>query len=233
MRKLKKLNQDDFKMKLIEDLGMQLPKQDSKTKRRLARFKCNGCKQVFTTFVTAAKSNKQEICLPCANKIRAITHGLTDSRIYTIFKGMKNRCYNKKNEYYEHYGEKGITICEEWLHGGLKVFNKWAQENGYTEELSIDRRDNDKGYSPDNCRWTTQNVQSQNTKQLRSTNTSGYRGVSLSHGKWKAQICHNSKTKSLGVYATPLEAAIAYDNYIDLYNTNHTKNNIKELDEKS
>ena len=111
-----------------------------------------------------------------------------EKQIVRRFMYMKNRCYNIKNTRYKDYGAKGITICNEWLEDKRK-FIDWALQNGFSPELSIDRIDNNKGYSPDNCRWVNQSVQSQNTRKIYSTNTSGYRGVSLNiNGKYECYI---------------------------------------------
>lgn len=85
------------------------------------------------------------------------------SRLYRIWGGMKTRCYNPNHRAYAHYGGRGITICVEWLHD-FAAFRDWALSNGYREGLSIDRVDNDKGYSPDNCRWITQTEQNKNRR---------------------------------------------------------------------
>lgn len=104
---------------------------------------------------------------------RNTKHNLSSDPLYKIYTGMKNRCYNSNDPNYKKYGEKGITICDEWLgENGVCNFFDWAYENGYYYEklpngrtlLTIDRIDNNKGYSPSNCRWVTNEVQARNKK---------------------------------------------------------------------
>lgn len=75
-----------------------------------------------------------------------------DERLYRIWYNMQTRCYNKKHERFPCYGGKGIKVCDIWLNS-YEAFKKWALNNGYTDELTIDRIDSDKDYCPDNCRW--------------------------------------------------------------------------------
>lgn len=97
-------------------------------------------------------------------------HGKRESRLYAIWSNMKQRCYNENNKRYKTYGARGITVCPEWLDevNGFINFYNWSMANGYDEsaergECTLDRKDNDKGYSPENCRWTS-NIRQQNNK---------------------------------------------------------------------
>jgi hypothetical protein len=83
-----------------------------------------------------------------------VTHGASYSRLYSIWCGMKSRCYTKSHIRYARYGGRGIKVCEKWK-DSFAAFQKWAMENGYNEDLTIDRKDNDKNYEPSNCRWIT------------------------------------------------------------------------------
>lgn len=93
-------------------------------------------------------------------------HGKHNTRLYHIYYAMKNRCYNKDNNRYQYYGERGIVVCDEWLND-FQTFYNWAINNNYRDDLTIDRIDINGNYEPTNCRWVDIATQNRNTRQNR------------------------------------------------------------------
>ena len=97
-----------------------------------------------------------------------------NKRLSKIHQHMLQRCYNPNDDHYKRYGARGITVCEEWRDTAIVSIGKarysrgninfqmWAIENGYNDSLTIDRINNDKGYTSSNCRWVSMKVQSNN-----------------------------------------------------------------------
>lgn len=91
----------------------------------------------------------------------AHTHKQSGTRLYEIWQGMKTRCYRSTDARYHRYGGRGITMCDEWKNDFIAFYN-WANANGYSDLLSIDRVDNDGNYEPSNCKWSTMEEQCNN-----------------------------------------------------------------------
>lgn len=126
-------------------------------------------------------------------------HGMSGTRLNSIIKNMKTRCLNPNSLDYKNYGGRGIKICDEWMKDKTTFF-EWALNNGYRENLSIDRIDVNGNYEPSNCRWVTWSVQAINKRKqnpirsIRSDNKSNIVGVYyINSGKWIASLELNHK----------------------------------------
>jgi hypothetical protein len=93
------------------------------------------------------------------------THNRSFDRLYFVWGGMKQRCYNPNTRQFDDYGGRGIYICDEWLNS-FQAFAEWAERNGYAAGLQIDRRDNDGPYAPWNCRFVTPAVNQKNRRPV-------------------------------------------------------------------
>lgn len=117
-------------------------------------------------------------------------------RLYRIWSSMKQRCNNPNHKHYKHYGGRGIGICKEW-ESDFDVFAEWAMENGYSDTMSIDRIDNDKGYCPDNCRFIYYKDQPKNRKTNHRVVVNGEEmnvsDVSRLYGIPISTVCHRDK----------------------------------------
>ena len=110
-------------------------------------------------------------------------HGGAGTRLYNIWKHIKQRTGNPHDKNYPDYGGHGITICPEW-EDNFPAFREWALNTGYADNLSIDRINNDKGYSPDNCRWIPF---SQQPRNRRNSNMITAKGITDTVAGWSAR----------------------------------------------
>lgn len=132
---------------------------------------------------------------------------MSNKRLNYIYHAMKNRCYDTKHQSYKYYGARGIEVCKDWLNS-YQSFKKWAFDNGYGDNLTLDRVDTNKNYSPDNCRWVTMKEQANNK---RNNHFIMYKGELKTVAEWcrTLNLNYNSVKTRLRLGFTPEEALTA------------------------
>lgn len=142
------------------------------------------CGKEIVVRANSLRMGKTKSC-GCLNREKPsnhITHHMSNTIIYSKYKGMLARCYNKNSEGYKHYGGRGITVCEEWLNN-FQAFYDWAMANGYTDNLTIERKDVDGNYCPENCCWIPREHQAFNkTNTIRDKNNNSIAEMSRKAG---------------------------------------------------
>ena len=151
-RKLK-INNEKYEVGKIYNIlkAIRFFKIDGSRRLRV-EVECILCGKKKIMYADALYRDVENSCM-CKNR----KHGMSDTKIYSVYANIKDRCYNKNNQAYKSYGEKGIGVCDEWLDkdSGFINFLEWANKSGYEEGLTIDRINPQGNYEPSNCRWIT------------------------------------------------------------------------------
>ena len=160
------------------------------------------CGKTNTPSRSSLVSGKSKSCGCLARERSAESqtkHGKSKDRVYKIYIGMKKRCNNKNSSNFKNYGAKGIKLCSRWEDSFDNFFEDMG--DGYRDNLTIDRIDGEKGYSKDNCRWATMQVQNSNKGKTKA-NKSGVVGVHFCkvRKKWLAKITKNGEVSILGSF---------------------------------
>lgn len=157
---------------VIKEIGRNKRRQ----KMWLCKCICGNEKEVPTTYLTSGDTKscgcyRRECEIKNLKRCREngvnITHGLSKTRLYCIWAGMKERCYNNKSTAYSNYGGRGIRVCDEWIQDFMNFYD-WSMANGYRDNLTIDRINVNGSYEPNNCRWATWKMQSYNKRNTKN-----------------------------------------------------------------
>ena len=173
---------------------------------------CAYCGEVFTCLPSRKDQFCSQRCAWSGGKGNR-THGETRTRLYGIWVNMKARCYVSSLKCFPCYGGRGISVCDEWRNS-YEMFRDWARSAGYRDTLTIDRKDPNGNYEPNNCRWATAVQQARNTRKRSGEKISSrFKGVQKVPGRdrWQVHICKKGRPVYIGQFDSEVEAAKAYD----------------------
>ena len=212
-----KIIEKDMTPKLIGETYLKYPNGKSKCRLSHGIYECQYCSKEFEAKTNAIEFKNTKSC----GCLKGQNHGLTHHKFYNTANSMIQRCTNPNDTHYKDYGGRGITVCEEWL--DIATFIAWAESTHQNiEGVSVDRIDNDKGYSPENCRWVDVTTQILNQRK-RKDNTSGYTGVTWHKNvkRWCSTLKSQGVLINVGTFKDKIEAILARDNYIIENNLPH------------
>lgn len=194
------------RLTILEEVERHVYPSGDTRRKFLAQCSCGSPPKTY--LISELRSGNTKSC-GCQNRENLVSHGMHDTRAYQCWADMKTRCDNPKNRFYPDYGGRGITYCEKW-----KTFEGFWEDmkETYSDDLTLNRRNNDGPYCKENCEWDTKNFQGHMRRKLKGTKLES---IGLVQDPltlmFHARIKLNSKGVTLGSYKTESEAARAYD----------------------
>ena len=190
--------------------GAPVPRKDGRGNRATWVCLCD-CGTEKTVRTDRLKDGKIQSCgclrAERSNNFRK-THGESGTKLYGVWEQMRNRCYKPNATHFNHYGGRGISVCDEWKDSYI-AFRDWAVSNGYQEGLTIERLDNDGNYCPENCAWVTSAAQANNR---RSNRRYTYNGETHNLTEWAHIVGVSPKTMFGRIYSgMDFEKAITFN----------------------
>ena len=196
------------KLTAIKELGT------NKSRHKMYLFKCECGNDKVATAINV-RANRVKSC-GCLSK----KHGKCGTEIYSIWAGMKSRCYYEKNENYINYGARGIKVCERWKNSFINFYEDMGDKPSAKHQL--DRIDNDGDYEPFNCRWVTPSENCLNRRN--KENKTGFKNIKVTpYGAYRARIVREGCERISLTRLDINDALKIRDQYIEEYNKNPQK----------
>lgn len=196
------------KLTAIKELGT------NKSRHKMYLFKCECGNDKVATAINV-RANRVKSC-GCLSK----KHGKCGTEIYSVWTGMKSRCYYEKNENYINYGARGIKVCERWKSSFVNFYEDMGDKPSAKHQL--DRIDNDGDYDPSNCRWVTPSENCLNRRN--KENKTGFKNIKVTpYGAYRARIVREGCERISLTRLDINDALKIRDQYIEEYNKNPQK----------
>ena len=196
------------KLTAIKELGT------NKSRHKMYLFKCECGNDKVATAINV-RANRVKSC-GCLSK----KHGKCGTEIYSVWTGMKSRCYYEKNENYINYGARGIKVCERWKSSFINFYEDMGDKPSAKHQL--DRIDNDGDYEPSNCRWVTPSENCLNRRN--KENKTGFKNIKVTpYGAYRARIVREGCERISLTRLDINDALKIRDQYIEEYNKNPQK----------
>lgn len=184
---------------VIENSGTKRSKSGHTYRMWKCKCDCGNCKELSTANLTSGNTRSCGCLKADRNYYINTTHGKSKTKLYSVWGSIKDRCYRKCCKGYKDYGARGIRMCESWKNDFQK-FHNWAMENGYRTGLTIERKDVDGNYCPENCIWIPKSEQAKNRRNCHYIT---YHGETKTLSEWSRELhidreCVRNKEKELG-----------------------------------